>query len=148
MSSDTQRSVQYVTSICLPQISLDSTLVPNIVGKGYTIKKPAVIFQTRKLHSRSHYRGCLEVFRKVRGMEWKILRKRSMIQSGRRFGLLLRRQICLSQVWLGGLRAVSGLASARLSTDRPRCARPPSPPAKLDSEKFSRNAMDQTCRLD
>ncbi len=36
-----------------------------------------------------------------------------MVQSGHRFGLLVRRQICLNPVWLGGLRSTASLALSR-----------------------------------
>ncbi len=69
-----------------------------------------------------------------------------MIQASHRFGLLLRRQICLNPSWLGGLVYV--FASAQQSTDRARYARPHSLPGKLSSDKFANSAADQTSWLD
>ncbi len=43
---------------------------------------------------------------------------------------------------------VSGFSSAQPSDDPAHCARPHSPPAKLDSNKFGDSAADQTCWLD
>ncbi len=54
----------------------------------------------------------------------------------------------LSESSLARWVAVSGSARAQLSTVRARYARPHSPPAKLDSDKFGKTAADQTCWLD
>ncbi len=53
----------------------------------------------------------------------------------------------LSESSLARWAAASGLACAQPSTDRIRCARPHRKPAKLDSDKFGKSAVDQTAGL-
>ncbi len=66
-----------------------------------------------------------------------------MIQSSHRFGLLLRRQICLNPVWLGGLRSPDSLG-LRLAT----LALTAHPPNWIQTNFVGNSAADQTCTLD
>ncbi len=83
-----------------------------------------------------------------------------MIQSNHPFGLLLRRQICLNPVWLGGLAKFVGVclagglrssASLQLTLGPfglTTYASPHSPPTKQDSDKFGDSTADETGWLD